>query len=164
MFYYSTHINFYQDNKDVFTVVHPIKLILWRRLSQEKQQKPTQNTPADPMAMLRKQVFAELTMSACNDVVLFDKQVKQLIMIPSKKMKEEFNIQKITYWFNPKEKKIEKQEIEYTANYPVIRQEMIYHEFSTNYKGDVASTAINNVYDSRKKLLPIYKNYSVKFQ
>lgn len=166
MFYYSNYLNFYQDNQDVFTVIHPNKLILWKKIPQEKQGKQEENTtsPTNPMATLRKQVLDELTMSACTDVVLAGKKVKQIVMLAKKKMKEKSGIETITYWYNPKEKKIEKQEITFVVGYPTLRQEIIYHDFNPDYRGEVANTAINNVYDSRKKLLKIYSGYTVEFQ
>lgn len=162
MFYYSTYINFYEDSENSFIIIHPQKMIIWKKITPQKQ-KQTQALQM-PMTALRKQIFDELTMMSCVDDVFLGKKVKQITMIAKQKLRDESAIEKIIYWYNPADNKIEKQEIIFIAGQPTIKQEMIYNELDTNYKGNVASSAINNVYDRNKKLLKIYSGYTVDFQ
>ena len=65
MFYYSNYIDFYQDNNDLFTVIHPQKLIIWRKpQAKEKQEQSIEFMP------FRKQMLEELLFTSCVDVIL----------------------------------------------------------------------------------------------
>lgn len=162
MFYYSTHINFYEDSQDAFTIIHPQKLILWRKVTPQNNE--TTGQQRNPMSMLRKKIFDELTMTKCVDALLSGKKVKQIEMIPKEELQKQAQIQKINYWYNANDNKLEKQELVFFENSPTLRQEFMYNEFNDNYKGNVANSAFNNVFDSRKKLLKAYVGYTVDFQ
>lgn len=158
MFYYSNYIDFYQDNNDLFTVIHPQKLIIWRK--PEAKEKQGQSIEFMPF---RKQMLEELLFTSCVDVILDKKKVKKITLTP-KTQDIQGVISKIIYWYDERISKLEKQEIIYSEGQTNLRQEVIYKEFNPDYREKVASSAVNNVFDSRKKLLDRFKGYSVEFQ
>lgn len=159
VFYYSNYLDFYQDNKDLFTIIHPQKLIIWQKPESQREE----DKQAFQLTPFRKKMLDELALVECIDVVIDKKKSKQITFSPKKQTYQRF-ISKVTYFFDEKVGKLEKQETIYAEGQANLRQEIIYKEFNANYTEKVADSAIENVFDSRKKLLNRFKGYTVEFK
>ncbi|MGD1842674.1 MAG: hypothetical protein ACFB0B_17525 [Thermonemataceae bacterium] len=161
LFYESKYINFYNDQKEAFTIIHPQRLIVWTKKKAPKE--AVQNTPQqiELLSALQQRVLTD-----CKVIRYEPHQgsVKKIVLRANDQLQKELGFRQITYYLDVANNLLKKQHIHYIENYKIKQQTIIFKEFNLNYKGKVAASAYRNVFGKDYRILPQYQSYRIEYQ
>lgn len=165
MIYESTYLSVYQDEKDVFTVIHPRKAIIWSKPDPDVSK--GKEVMAQNMVIGQQKLMQACTVRQCRDTTYEGKPTKIIEMVPDAKAKEDYHIERIVYYYTPSESRMRKQEIDFTANYKIDRQIITYYAMNLNYRSKLPKSAYAEIFEGsnkHRKLQPPYRKYQVEQQ
>jgi hypothetical protein len=155
--YESDYISIYQDDKEVYTLVHPQKVIVKSKPNSAKIKEMRMKKGG----VLQDSVFKVSTLKSCTDGFLNSSPVRITELALTEQGSKTFKVTKIVYYFNEKENRLDKQELYYIPGAKIVKQEILFKEMSFDYKGKIKSHARDYLYNG-SKLDSRYKDY--KFQ
>jgi hypothetical protein len=159
LFYESNYIAVYSDKKDVFTVLYPRKIIVW-----SKPEMQLQNEELALIESIRTKLFENAVVSSCKEIEEDGKKLKLIEL----KVNNEVNvaqkgkIAKVTYFYNIKSNRVEKQVIAYAEGYLIKQQVITYLEENANYPHRSVKSAYARVFASQGKLQSNFKNFTIE--
>ena len=157
MQYISSDVTAIQDQKDAFTIIHPQKTIIWTNGLKN-------NDPEKIKNKLKGVEDSLITSSKIKNFKEADYQNKKVILItlePAFSIQKRYKIEKMEYYFNSKDEKIEQSITYYRSTEAIEKKITTYNEVDFNYKSSFNSPVFNEVFGSNKKLLPKYKGYKL---
>lgn len=161
LFYESNYLAVYQDENDIYTVVHPKKMIIHQRPEPIKKDSSGQLL-SQHLSLIQQGLISRSKAGACKDTVYEGKPAKVIVLLTSKEDQEQYHIKTITNYFLPAQNKIIRQVIEFAAGHRLEKQIVVYHTLDFSYQGKIPKSARTCVFESNGKLLSRYKGYSIE--
>lgn len=161
LFYESTYLAIYQDEQDIYTVIHPQKTIIH---SKPEKTSTTENQAAiaGHFSTLQQRLLERCEVQACRDTVYSGQRARIITLQPHKEDQEQYHIGQIVNYLIPSKATIVKQIISFTDGYPLQKQIVVYHTVDLDYRGKRPASARSNVLNASGKLLPNYRGYRLE--
>jgi hypothetical protein len=159
MFYESRYIAIYQDTSDVYTVIHPQKMILHSRPKPSQPQ--TEPGQPNPIPGLQARFIQACRVVSLQDVDYNGRKVKEIILQAPEETQKEFGIQSVVYYMDIREMKIEKQIISFTPGHQFRTQTIVFQNMNLNYKGKILASSRKAVFERPGKLLKTFTGYEL---
>lgn len=162
MYYESKYVAIYQDQEEAFMVIHPQKLIVWSKESPQEADQNYKQALTENLGTAQKQLIEMSSVLTCREINWENKQVKKIEMIPNQKAREEFQIKKMIFYYDPQTSQILKQIINYTSNHKLKQQIITYHEMIFDYKEKIPKQARSYIFSKNEQLVSQYQNYQIE--
>ncbi len=158
MFYQSGYVSMYMDKENTFTIIHPQRTIVWNKgnMKADKIREMTANAVQDTL-------FKYSTVASCKDSKdPSGKTLKEIILTPYKSSKILSTVQSVVYYYDMKEDRLYRSEIYYKGKSQKLRESTTYKMVDYNYKKkSLQASAMSEVFDSKGRLLTIWKGYEL---
>jgi hypothetical protein len=161
LFYESTYLAVYRDEKDVFTVIHPQRTIVHSRPEQLPEAQG-QDVLSRQLAALQQGFIKRSRVTACRDTVYAGQAAKVMELLPDPQDQAQYHIKRITNYVLTGSLTVPRQVIEYAEGHGLARQVVNYHALDLDYKGKQPKSARACVYAAPGKLLDKYQGYQVE--
>ncbi len=160
LYYESTHLSIYRDEKDIFTVIHPQKRIL--HAASQSASATADTGPAESFLALQKHFLSDCVLKSSRDTLVEAKPWKVFRLVPHAKYQAQFPIREVVYYFNLSQKRIEKQVVYYHPSHGLLQQTIEYREFSFPFRGKVPRSARSYLLTDRNQLKRTYQQYRLE--
>ncbi|MES2730612.1 MAG: hypothetical protein V4714_02650 [Bacteroidota bacterium] len=163
MMYESTYLSVFQDEKDVFTVIHPRHSIIQTKANPGVGK--GKEAMANNVVIGQQKLMQACTVQQCRDTLYEGKLTKIIELVPHAKAMEMYHIKRLTYYYTPAEDRMRKQEIAYTADYSMDRQIITYYTIDLDYQGKLPKSAYAQIFEGgnkHKKLRAAYRQYKIE--
>jgi hypothetical protein len=156
--YVSDMLTTYQDEKDAFAVLPQRKMIVWSGGGK----RPDAESKKALAAHIQDTLITVSKITKCAVVESQGRTHKQVTMIPYKKAIEAFRINRVEYFIDASQKRIEKVNTFYRPGEEIVMQSITYHELELNYVGtSLQKPVYEQIFNSSGKLLARYKGYQL---
>lgn len=154
----SNDIAVYKDEKDIFTVVHPLKKVIWNPAG------PGQELNAggiQEMAAVQKQLLTSGKIVQCKTIESGQGKFQKLELIPAKMYKDQYHINSMVIMFDLQQEMVEKVVINFKANQDVVTQIITYKEINFNYRDFKPGRVKKQFLDKEGNLSNQYQGYTL---
>jgi hypothetical protein len=141
----SSPLNYYKDDLETYTIIHPQKLIT---KSTSQQPKKEMQQRQQQVTLLRDSIFENCKLVACTQVLLQGKTVTKITVAP--KQQSKLPIAQMVYYVNEKKQQVVKQEIYYLAGAALTKKTTTYLALDLNSKQRFLPTAKDYIYENGK--------------
>lgn len=157
MFYESNYVSMYRDSNEVYTVIHPQKLIVRSFSDKTADASFRKNHLSNALDTL----IDDGTVKPCRAGTYQGEAVKiaELLLNPASVKKT--GLERIVYYLNEQKQSIAGQEMYYTYSSPVLKREIRFHTVDFNYKEKLKARARDYVFDG-SRLKTVFKGYQVQ--
>lgn len=157
MNYESNYVSMYRDSMEVYTVIHPQKLIV--RSSATKDGDATFRQQS--LSKMQDTLIDKGTMKPCRTATYYGKNVKVAELVLHSVASDKSGIERIVYYLNEQKQTIEGQEIFYNQNASLLKSDVRFHMVDFNYKEKFRAKARDYIYEGGK-LRSSWKGYKVE--
>lgn len=148
---------YYQNSSVLVSVIPSEKLAI---IGQPKSNKSSNQI--NDMLSLQDSLLKHCQVSICTTETKKGTTYQKIVLKPSAKLTQRFNITQITYYIDLVKNNFYEISVDYNKNNRLKQTLVRFNTIDYNYKGEIFNTPpLKILYDNNNKLLPNYKNYRV---
>lgn len=152
----SGDVAIYQDEKDAFMVIHPLKRIVWTK----KEEKTEKSKPFE-MGDLQKLILSESKMIYCKKIEPNEGDVIQVKLKMNEKISDDIKVDFLIIDFDNSAGRIIKVQSVFGPGQQLDRQIVAFQNIDFNYSGKKIPAARTMIFKSNGELLAGLANYSL---
>lgn len=156
--YISKEALMYIDQENTFTVIPSKKMIYWTAVNQKEGKEER----AQKLTMMQDKLFDMSTVGECMVVSPKDGYNKMITLIPNQKAKDYYQVDKITFYIDSKEKAMKKIILSYSSANKLESVELTYHKIDYYNKSQDLGKPVKPLFITTKgDLTPAYTEYKL---
>ena len=161
-YYESDYLAIYKDAREIFTVVHPQKQIVWKKTKPESAKTQTQQAQVQALKGFQKELITSSMVTSHRDSTWAGKPIKIIQLTPNPEARKKTNIKYLRYYYDPHADFIHRQIIVHTSDYKLKKQVITYHKMEMHYQGQIPSTARAQLFSAENRLSQKYQGYQIE--